>query len=627
MNLFRKKIDEIEASQKFLASQYDKVLSNLQGTNRSVQDMNANIQHVTQDLIETKEWLDELDSRLDEQQQYGRRDCLEFVGIPKVDNDDPVKLVIETAALAGVEVKEDDISIAHRLKPTKKGQDRIIAKFIRRSKRDEVYSNRKNLKQKRTKDLPTVRDQPAESGIASLNITRMANEEIEEITDEYLDMLFSNGLMPIITKPTRITSHTATLIDHIYTNCPISHVTPGILTVDISDHLPIFCTFKSHLKKTCEQQSFRDFSKFNSENFLYDMNQLDWNSLHQSTKTLNEKTEDTIHAIHSVIDKHAPMKIASRAKKRQLSKPWITNGILKSIKHKQKMYRSHFFSKNQEKVIAYKQYSNTLSHLLNKSKKEYFHSQFISCKNNLKATWKLIGKLIQRKTKGQSAPSRITSGNRSFTNPSDIADQLNKFFTNVGTNLASQIKDDKSISPTSYIKQSTTSSFVMSPVSEAQDIGGGSKCDEFNRRAAGNNLLKKKNLSEPEIAACRHGLAQNAINMMYGEIYGYAHYLQINHFIPKGVKFLWYDVVVLALPVLPVLALALLSGREELLTEHALEWNRRKIVGMSSYLARKYKRVEKQLTTLNAGIDKEFIEINFGRDCAKEWKEEILRVA
>ncbi|EDO44069.1 predicted protein, partial [Nematostella vectensis] len=148
MNLFRKKIDEIEASQKFLASQYDKVLSNLQGTNRSVQDMNANIQHVTQDLIETKEWLDELDSRLDEQQQYGRRDCLEFVGIPKVDNDDPVKLVIETAALAGVEVKEDDISIAHRLKPTKKGQDRIIAKFIRRSKRDEVYSNRKNLKQK-----------------------------------------------------------------------------------------------------------------------------------------------------------------------------------------------------------------------------------------------------------------------------------------------------------------------------------------------------------------------------------------------------------------------------------------------------------------------------------------------
>ena len=34
----------------------------------------------------------------------------------------------------------------------------------------------------------------------------------------YTDMLYSYDLLPVITKPTRITSHTATLIDHIYTN-------------------------------------------------------------------------------------------------------------------------------------------------------------------------------------------------------------------------------------------------------------------------------------------------------------------------------------------------------------------------------------------------------------------------
>ena len=39
-------------------------------------------------------------------------------------------------------------------------------------------------------------------------------------TSEYLDMLLTLGFMPIITKPTRITDHTATLIDHIYTNTP-----------------------------------------------------------------------------------------------------------------------------------------------------------------------------------------------------------------------------------------------------------------------------------------------------------------------------------------------------------------------------------------------------------------------
>jgi endonuclease/exonuclease/phosphatase family metal-dependent hydrolase len=37
-------------------------------------------------------------------------------------------------------------------------------------------------------------------------------------TEEYLDMLYLNNFIPIITKPTRITEHSSTLIDHIYTN-------------------------------------------------------------------------------------------------------------------------------------------------------------------------------------------------------------------------------------------------------------------------------------------------------------------------------------------------------------------------------------------------------------------------
>lgn len=57
-------------------------------------------------------------------------------------------------------------------------------------------------------------------------------------TDAYLDMLYSNNLLPVVTKPTRLTYHTATLIDHIYTNSS-RNVFSGILTVDISDHLPL----------------------------------------------------------------------------------------------------------------------------------------------------------------------------------------------------------------------------------------------------------------------------------------------------------------------------------------------------------------------------------------------------
>ena len=67
-------------------------------------------------------------------------------------------------------------------------------------------------------------------------------------TGRYLDMLYSHYLSPVITKPTRITNHTATLIDHIYTNS-VNRLISGVEPVDISDHLPIFCTVETSLKK------------------------------------------------------------------------------------------------------------------------------------------------------------------------------------------------------------------------------------------------------------------------------------------------------------------------------------------------------------------------------------------
>ena len=52
-----------------------------------------------------------------------------------------------------------------------------------------------------------------------------------------------------------------------------------------------------------------------------------------------------------------------------------------------------------------------------------------------------------------------------FTNPSDIAEQFNQHFINVGPNLANLIPSTND-DPTKYITNSPTSSFFMSPVTE-----------------------------------------------------------------------------------------------------------------------------------------------------------------
>lgn len=53
--------------------------------------------------------------------------------------------------------------------------------------------------------------------LGDMNIGLLKHHMYQQ-TGRYLDMLYSHDLLPVITKPTRITSHTATLIDHIYTN-------------------------------------------------------------------------------------------------------------------------------------------------------------------------------------------------------------------------------------------------------------------------------------------------------------------------------------------------------------------------------------------------------------------------
>jgi len=93
----------------------------------------------------------------------------------------------------------------------------------------------------------------------------------DKLTSDYLDMLLNLGYKPIITKATRITDHSAILIDHIYTNAPQKVFTSGICLADTSDHLPCFCTLATKLPTYIHEQFCRDFSHFEKELFVADL--------------------------------------------------------------------------------------------------------------------------------------------------------------------------------------------------------------------------------------------------------------------------------------------------------------------------------------------------------------------
>ena len=229
-------------------------------------------------------------------------------------------------------------------------------------------------------------------------------------TEQYIDVLYDNNFLPIITKPTRVTEHTITLIDHIYTNIPVHRIVPGVVTMDISYHLPIFCVIDLPIEENKSKHYYRDYTNFNKEAYLSDIYSIDWLQILDEHENINSKTSMFIEKVKMIVNKHCPNKQIPRKKIKQLvHKPWITKGLIKSIKVKQKLYRTHYLSNDLVKKQQYKKYSNTLNNLKNKIKKGYFKEQFQLCKSNLKTTWKLIGTLINRKQKSQTHPMKFST--------------------------------------------------------------------------------------------------------------------------------------------------------------------------------------------------------------------------
>ena len=91
----------------------------------------------------------------------------------------------------------------------------------------------------------------------------LKNHLHHQATSDFLELLFSRIFFPMIIRPTRITSHTASLIDSIFTNEPLNKCISGLFLNDISDHLPIFAII-SGFEQTISRSNHMTFRKRNS---------------------------------------------------------------------------------------------------------------------------------------------------------------------------------------------------------------------------------------------------------------------------------------------------------------------------------------------------------------------------
>ena len=206
----------------------------------------------------------------------------------------------------------------------------------------------------------------------------------------YYQNLESHGCKPLITTPRFSSTVSPSLLDHIYCKLRNTTQTAGIAIFDVSDHLPIFFLFSTSINRKSEKQIIRCMKNFNLENFLVDLEEalFPWNF--NSGSTVHDAFDEFIHIFQTIINEHAPLRKLSRREKQLQTKPWITRGLLTSIKNKNRMFRKCYKCKDAKLIAQYKKYTNKLTRLRKIAKQQYYFKLF----QNTEAIPKKHGKLL-----------------------------------------------------------------------------------------------------------------------------------------------------------------------------------------------------------------------------------------
>lgn len=301
-------------------------------------------------------------------------------------------------------------------------------------------------------------------GDFNINLLRF---ETCKYAHNFLLSLQSYGFVPVIDKPTRVHNNTATLIDNILVNEMNDSVISGNIVSDISDHYSQFCLIPSQkctLTKSFENKKLRDFSRFSESAFNKDLKETVWESLNKNDSINVNKLFSTFYnKTNKLINKHAPLKTVSKRKTKQLLKPWITKGILKSIRIKNKLF---YLGITEE----YKAYRNKISTLIRLSKKLYYHNFFSNNMCNMKKTWEGINNLINKKMKCKRIITAVKkpNGNGITKDPAEIPNVFNQHFSSVGQKLASTLPHSKRDFREYLIGPSPSCSFLYDPVTPTE---------------------------------------------------------------------------------------------------------------------------------------------------------------
>ena len=263
-------------------------------------------------------------------------------------------------------------------------------------------------------------------------------------TQNYHSLLTTLMYQQVITKPTRVTDTTATLIDHIWHNdtsigCTTLNNSPGIIYSDISDHLPVFLQITSNKARNVKVKI--TYRQFNTENFNTYRQKL------QEVRTddyFKPNDVDNTHlnfcnSIVDIIHDSFPLK-QKFIRQKTLNNKWLSSTLLQDIKLKNRLFAKKLKNPTQKNINLYHIQLKKVEKNKKFDKRNYFKEELQKFNTNIKKKWDVLREIILRQRKFHGISS-ITYDDTLITDKTKISKIFVDYFHSIGSSLASKFQN------------------------------------------------------------------------------------------------------------------------------------------------------------------------------------------
>ena len=142
----------------------------------------------------------------------------------------------------------------------------------------------------------------------------------------------------------------------------------------------------------------RNWRIFNKNEFKEELFKIDINPIFNPLVGTDESFDFFYKKTEKLLDEMAPLKKLSKKEIGLKQSPWITFGLITSMKDRDYLYRMYIKEKKREEKARYhslfKSKRNRIISLLRTSKKQYYAQFFEENQTNIKKTWEGIRNLL-----------------------------------------------------------------------------------------------------------------------------------------------------------------------------------------------------------------------------------------